>query len=156
MAQLKNSLENLMEEESFNDVSSPKLQELCAQQFLLYLQRTLEGKGQILNLINRRRLANLWMEVSTSMEKSWTLEDLCQQVNLSKAHLSRLCKEYYQMSPVSKVRSIKMEHAKNLLQFFSTTISETAEFVGYENPSAFSVAFKNYFGYAPQKAKQIE
>jgi AraC-like DNA-binding protein len=155
-AQLKNSLENLMEEESFNDISSPKLQELCAQQFLLYLQRTLEGKGQILNLINRKRLANLWMEVSISMEKSWTLEDLCQQVNLSKAHLSRLCKEYYQMAPGEKVRSIKMEHAKNLLQFFSTTISETAEFVGYETPSAFSVAFKNYYGYAPQKAKQKE
>lgn len=156
MVQLQNSMENLLEEETFNDISSPKIQDLCAQQFLLYLQRTFEGKSQIHNLINRKRLSNLWMEVSMSMGQNWTLEELCQRANLSKAHLSRLCNEYYHMSPVAKVRSIKMEYARNLLQFFSTTISETAEFVGYENPSTFSVAFKNYFGYSPQKAKQRE
>ena len=103
---------------------------------------------------HRSRFNQLWAEVSKTLAKPWSLDDLCDYMGVGRAHLIRLCAEFYQTTPAAKVRSIKMEFAQSLLQNFEYPVAEIAEHIGYDSPSTFSTAFKKYFGYPPRERKQ--
>lgn len=70
----------------------------------------------------------------------------------SKFYLERKFKEEYG-SGIIEYRNIKrMEVAKHLLK--KSTVSKTAEFLGYESIYSFSRAFKRHFGYPPSNREE--
>lgn len=146
---LRYYLEDMFAEELENASERSTIQQLYAQLFFLTLQRELQENSDPGLLRYKQSFSKLWMQVSASLEQRWSLDDLCKEVDLSPAHFSRLCHVFYRKSPGMKVRELKMEHARSLLQNIDCPISQVAEVIGYESTSTFSTAFSHYFHLSP-------
>lgn len=154
--QLSGHFLSAMSEEYYKDQDSALAQELYAQLFLIALKRSLGWSEDQYSLMYRRQFSLLWHKVASDLTKPWSIEELCEQMNLSKAHLTRLCIELYQMSPGLRVRSIKMDQAKTLIENTGMPISVVCEMVGFPNPSTFSTAFKRFFGVSPKNLREMK
>jgi AraC-type DNA-binding domain-containing proteins len=144
----------IMEEELYLDSRSREAIELYESLFLITVERSL-GIAEA-NAIKRSRLQliPLWEKVSKTIDKPWSVSELCREANMSKAHLNRLCNELYHTAPGEKIREMKMLQASLLLRNSVKSISEIAEDVGYFNISTFSNAFSQYFGMSPRQYRK--
>jgi AraC-like DNA-binding protein/mannose-6-phosphate isomerase-like protein (cupin superfamily) len=96
-----------------------------------------------------RRLLALWKQVDARLAHPWNNRELAGLVGMSCEHLRRLCQQQYGCSPIKRVTALRMQRAMALLSSESASIEVIALRVGYENPFAFSTAFKHYTGIAP-------
>ena len=100
------------------------------------------------------RLRRLWETVGAELGRSWTVEALAALVGVSGEHLRRLCRRHLGRSPMSHVAALRMRQAMALLASESYTIETVAQQVGYDNPFAFSAAFKRHQGISPSEYRQ--
>lgn len=100
------------------------------------------------------RLQKLWERVGTDLAASWTVELLAQSVGVSPEHLRRLCRRHHAVSPMRHVAALRMRRAAALLAAESYTVEAVARLVGYDNPYAFSTAFKRQMGAPPSAYRQ--
>jgi AraC-like DNA-binding protein/quercetin dioxygenase-like cupin family protein len=96
-----------------------------------------------------RRLFSLWKQVDASLAYPWNNQELAALAGMSSEHLRRLCQQEYGCSPMRHLTALRMQRAMALLISESANIEAIALRVGYENPFAFSTAFKHYTGLAP-------
>ncbi|MFD2941584.1 AraC family transcriptional regulator [Flavobacterium notoginsengisoli] len=82
-----------------------------------------------------------------------TLPELSRQISLNEFKLKKGFKACFGTTVKSYIIKLRMEHAKELFQSKSATVSEAAYKCGYKDVSHFSAAFKNYYGFSPQKFK---
>jgi AraC-like DNA-binding protein len=99
------------------------------------------------------RLTALWDEVRRSLRENWDLATLARRAGLSIEHLRRLCHAEYGVSPLRYLTHLRMQHAAGLLELPPYTVERVAELCGYENPFAFSTAFKRVMGYPPRQLR---
>jgi len=97
------------------------------------------------------RLRRLWEEVGADLGHPWTVAMLADRVGIGGEHLRRLCQRHLGRSPVSHVVSLRMRQAMALLASDFCTIEIVAQKVGYDNPFAFSTAFKRCQGISPSE-----
>lgn len=107
-----------------------------------YAQRAIAPTG---------RLQPLWSDVGLDLAHPWSVEDLADRAGMSLEHLRRLCHKEIDRSPMRYVTELRMRQAAALLASESYTIEEVASRVGYENPFAFSTAFKRCVGHSPSQ-----
>lgn len=138
----------------YHDHYSPLAEDFYAQLFLITLKRCLGWTEEQHSLHYRKQFSLLWQRVASQLTKPWDIDQLCKEMNLSKAHLTRLCLELYQMSPGLRVRSIKMGQAKVLIENTAASFTTVAEQLGFSSPSAFSTAFKRFYGYSPRQLRK--
>lgn len=100
------------------------------------------------------RLQRLWKEVDRDLAHAWNSEELAARLGVSSEHLRRLCQQQYGSSPMKYVTTMRMQRAMALLASDSYSVESVALRVGYENPYAFSTAFKRYVGVAPSVYRQ--
>lgn len=74
---------------------------------------------------------------------------LARKMHLSESQIYRKLKAITGKSTAVFIRSVRLQKAKELIQDTDKTISEIAYDVGFNDPSWFSRAFKEEFGYAP-------
>jgi len=70
-------------------------------------------------------------------------------MHLSKSQVYRKLKAITGKSTAVFIRSVRLQYAKELIQTTNKTISEIAYDVGFNDPSWFSRAFKEEFGFSP-------
>lgn len=109
----------------------------------VYAQRIIRQKSE------DRRLFPLWKQVDTRLAHSWNNQELAALAGMSSEHLRRLCQQQHGCSPMRHITALRMQRAMALLISESASIEAISLRVGYENPFAFSTAFKNYTGVAP-------
>ncbi len=97
------------------------------------------------------RLRPLWDSVNDNLAAPWHVGLLAEKVQLSPEHLRRLCHSSLGVSPMRHVTALRMRRAAALLASESYTIEAIALLVGYDNPYAFSTAFKRLMGVPPSK-----
>ncbi|GCE17991.1 hypothetical protein KDK_17910 [Dictyobacter kobayashii] len=119
-----------------------------AQLIQMYAQRIMGLQ------ISDVRLQRLWKQVDVNLAHEWNLEELAALVGISSEHLRRLCQQQIGQSPMKQVTAMRMRRAMALLSSDSYSIEAVASRVGYENPFAFSTAFKRYTGVAPSLYRQ--
>jgi transcriptional regulator GlxA family with amidase domain len=95
------------------------------------------------------RLARLWEAVAADLAFPWTIDALAERAGTSGEHLRRLCQRQMNRSPLRHVTYLRMRYAASLLASDSYTVEAVAEQVGYNNPFAFSTAFKRSLGVSP-------
>jgi AraC-like DNA-binding protein len=78
---------------------------------------------------------------------------LAKKLRLSESQVYRKLKSISGKSTALFIRSIRLQKAKDLLQEPEMNISEVAYEVGFTNPSWFSTAFKEEFGFSPSDLK---
>lgn len=93
-----------------------------------------------------KELPKVIMSIQTYIDHHFietiSLELLAKEFAISKYHLARLYKQYTGFSPIDYQISLRITHAKKLLQFTDMTILAISYAVGIENISHFIYLFK--------------
>ncbi|KQB43537.1 helix-turn-helix domain-containing protein [Flavobacterium aquidurense] len=82
-----------------------------------------------------------------------TLAELSRLISLNEFKLKKGFKACFGTTVKSYIIKLRMEHAKELFKSKASTVSEVAYKCGYKDVSHFSAAFKNFYGFSPQKFK---
>lgn len=99
------------------------------------------------------RLRGLWDTVAADPAHDWSIAEMTRWVGVSEERLRRLSLAETGLSPMRQVAALRMRHAEALLSSGRYSIAEVAARVGYENPFAFSTAFKRLSGHPPSKRR---
>ncbi len=104
-----------------------------------------KGKGKISELISRIKMVpNLNITVSECA-------DFCK---MSKVHFSRVFKQITGMPPVQFMLKIRIDRAKELLDFTDKPIAEIAEASGFPDQNYFARTFKQFIGMSPTQYRR--
>lgn len=82
---------------------------------------------------------------------NFNVDDLSQEVGLSRVHLNRKLKENLNVSPGNLIKSIRLKQAAYLLINNKLNVSDVAFKLGYSSHSYFSNNFKEHFGMSPSE-----
>ena len=82
-------------------------------------------------------------------ETELSVEILASEVFLSRSQLYRKIKTLTGVSVNEFIRNVRLEKAKELIEFGNDNINEISYKVGFSSPSYFTKCFKEKFGYLP-------
>ncbi len=121
------------------------------------IQKT--GFGQFLNQHSKDPKIQFLQKVITLINEeiknsTFGSEELSKKLQLSSSQVYRKIKAITGKSTAVFIRSIRLQYAKELLKNSDKTVSEVAYEVGFNNPSWFSRAFKEEFGYVPSSTSK--
>lgn len=100
------------------------------------------------------RLITAWEAVDGDLSHNWTVEEISKRAGMSSEHFRRLCLVSFKRSPMRQVAELRMRHAASLIGSTALTIEAIAYRVGYENPFAFSTAFRRVTGTSPSEYRR--
>ena len=86
-------------------------------------------------------------------DEKFGIPELCHALAISRTQLHRKLKAVTGLSTSYFVRSIRLEHAKKLLETTDLNVSEVGYAVGYANSSHFTQDFRKEFGKPPREFK---
>lgn len=92
--------------------------------------------------------------IEAQYQNNISLEDICEQISVSKNYFCYLFKRETGMSLWNYLTEIRLRHAKQLLKETEMKSYQVAFEVGYENPSYFSKLFKQYEGMTPNEYRR--
>jgi AraC family transcriptional activator of mtrCDE len=81
----------------------------------------------------------------------WTLAELAEQCNMSRATLARHFQDRLGYSPIDLLLDIRMSAAADKLSKPGASVGAIAEAVGYQSNAAFQRAFKQHMGMTPAR-----
>lgn len=87
---------------------------------------------------------------------SLRLPEVARAAGLSQQHLGRLFHESLGESPMQHLKTLRLQHARYLLESSSLGVAEVASAVGYEDPLHFSRAFRAFTGKSPRAWRKGE
>lgn len=79
-------------------------------------------------------------------------EEFASAMNVSSSLLYKKIKALTGQSPIDFIKSIRLNHALELLQSHKHTVTEVSELCGFSSTSYFSTVFKKHFGKSPTEA----
>lgn len=103
-----------------------------------------ETNSKYLNDLN-----NLIIYIHENIDFNLSLDDLVNEIKLSKFYFSRLFKNTYGMPPHKYISITRLKRAKELIQFTDLQIQEISSKMNFESPQAFTRWFKNLDGKSP-------
>jgi ligand-binding sensor domain-containing protein/signal transduction histidine kinase/DNA-binding response OmpR family regulator len=110
----------------------------------------LEPENVTVTSVDERLLKKAVGYITQNIENSSiSVEQLSQELGLSRVHLYRKIKALTNLTAVDFIRSIRLKKAAVLLQQGKLTIKEVQNMVGFENPNYFRNCFKEQFGMSP-------
>ena len=84
----------------------------------------------------------------------WTLDELAQEVGVSRSALTERFARYMAQSPMAYLTDWRLELAAEALRTTSRSVISVAGDVGYESEAAFNRAFKRHFGKPPAQYRR--
>lgn len=87
--------------------------------------------------------------IDTNYINNLKISDIAKKVNLNRKYLAKIFKFKTGFTMQEYIVKKKMEASRELLNS-GFNVNETSEMTGYSDQSAFSRAYKNYFGEAPK------
>ncbi len=95
----------------------------------------------------------LWWKLEAALRqdlsRSISSNTLCQISHRSQRSIFRACQKATGLSPMKRIKQLRLSYARGLLQFSSCPVSEIAYDVGYTRVQEFSRDYKKYFGCTP-------
>lgn len=82
-------------------------------------------------------------------DADFSVEDLSHELGMSRVHLYKKLQALTGKAPLEFIRSIRLQHAAQLLEKSQLTVSEVAYKVGFNNPKYFAKYFKEEFNVLP-------
>lgn len=117
-----------------------------------------EKDGALRALANRNgnfmRIARVMNEVHADSAKTFTVEGMSKQANMSIAAFHHNFKLVAGSSPLRYLKRIRLDRAKRLMLHDGYNAGTAAKAVGYESASQFSREFKRQFGTTPMEDVQ--
>ncbi len=101
----------------------------------------------------------IFFEIKTylrsSYEKDHSLRSLSRQFGINEFKLKKGFKELFGTTVFGYIHTLKMQHARTMMEESGSTVSQAASRIGYKNPNHFSVAFKKQFGLSPSSLRRL-
>lgn len=116
-------------------------------EFLLLLIKTLRPSEEIVD----SRVEQARKFLHRSVETYISLDDVVEEVSLSKARISGLFQESFGIAPITYLEKIRMERAAQLLNFTSETPMKISQRLCYSDSGYFNKRFKRYWGMTPRQ-----
>ncbi len=101
-----------------------------------------------------RRISRAKDFIFSSYEQPLSIEELSQDVCISKYHFTRLFRDIYGLSPYQFLKTVRLEMAKELLSR-GYSIQEISNKTGFDECNSFINAFKAYTGVYPTEFRNI-
>ncbi|MGN1100148.1 MAG: helix-turn-helix domain-containing protein [Christensenellales bacterium] len=89
------------------------------------------------------------MEVGRNYRNNFKVEDICKKIGISVHYFTGYFTKSVKISPRQFVINYKINKAKGMLENTDLSVSEIAQYVGYEDPFTFSKIFKKKVGLSP-------
>ena len=132
-----------------------KVQELFALQLdLCECMQHIGQKASSLSAYDIERIREAKEYIRDHINTPCSIIELAHKVGINDFKLKQGFKELFGTTVFGYLQEIRMKQARQHLQACSTSISEIAERLGYQNQSAFTSAFKKYFGYPPSTLRK--
>lgn len=87
--------------------------------------------------------------INENYKEKKCIDILSKKENVNKRYLSRLFRQYSDLSPQGHLIRVRIENAKSLLRTSKMTIGDVGESVGYDDVMQFSKIFKKHTGVSP-------
>jgi AraC family transcriptional activator of mtrCDE len=116
---------------------------------LRHASKTEQAASGLLALANNPRLAPALNAMFRDPAYAWTLPELAELCNMSRATFVRHFQETLACSATDYLTDIRMSKAAQLLRESFESIGAIAERVGYQSEAAFQRAFKQHIGASP-------
>lgn len=100
------------------------------------------------------RVTKVMTFVKTHVNLPLSLEDMAQEINVTKSHLGRIFRESLGISPLQYVTRTKVQCAQRLLMTTTHSIRYIASEVGFQDVSYFIRVFKRSIGLTPQEYRE--
>lgn len=123
---------------------------IMIREYLGVLQQKEYESHQIVN----NKVDKIIKYISAHYTEDLTLTSIAEQFYISPFYLSKIFKKSTNLSIVEYINSLRIRHAKELLESSSTKIADIAELVGFSSSSHFSRTFKLVTGLSPQQYKK--
>lgn len=111
------------------------------------------GSGDILSLLGHPKVARVVIAMLEWPGKTWTLDELAEVANASRASLVRMFRQTAKTSPLAFLAEMRLELAKRKLLASGGSLAAIAAEVGFRSESAFSRAFQSRYGLRPGQAR---
>lgn len=82
-----------------------------------------------------------------------TLEQLCRRTAATRGKLIRACRTATGATPIKRLRELRMEEARGLLQYSHLNVTQVAEYLGYLRIHEFTRDFTAFHGRPPRQFK---
>lgn len=116
---------------------------------LRFSSETGEAPAGLLALAGQPRLAPALRALFLEPARPWTLPELAELCNMSRATIARHFQERLGRSASDLLTDIRMTVAANELRTSSASVGAVGEAVGYQSEAAFQRAFKQRMGITP-------
>ena len=100
-------------------------------------------------------LQKLRDRIYSNPTEKFTIEQLANEVHLSKSYFQYCYKLYFKASPFSDVVNSRIEYSKQLLLSTNFSIAEIAEIIGYANDIQFIKQFKKITKKTPKRYRTL-
>ena len=107
------------------------------------------------NACAENRVRELARYLETHLDHPHTLADLSRRFHLNDFKLKRLFKATFGTTVFHYLRALRMREAGRLLAEPGSSVLETANAVGYTNPSHFARNFRDYHGVLPKAYQSL-
>jgi len=128
---------------------------LLVEALRAYLETEKHPKGWLAGMANPR-IARALAHIHHSIENPASIEDLAEEVGMSRSTFVQTFSELIGMSPGRYALSQRIKIAEMLLGETDLTTSEIAYRAGYDAPEAFSRAFKRETGISPVEWRRVK
>ncbi len=96
-----------------------------------------------------RRMRHAKYVIDTQFSQTVNIAQLAQEAGISDVHFRNEFKRCYGLSPLSYLKQVRIQNAKQLLRSGYYTVTDVALECGFENISYFSYEFKRLTGESP-------
>ena len=101
------------------------------------------------------RIFQLRNRILNDLKHQWTIEEMADYVELSAPHLQKLFKIQIGIPPISYVRELRLEKARELLETTFRRVKQIGFEVGMPNDTHFTRDFKERYGITPTEYRRL-
>ena len=146
---IKDILYKLIDEFNFQYPFSEYFQQAYLIELFAEIARDYQNKTNEITNRHTIELNNLVNFIHKNADSNLSLDDLVNEINISKFYLSRLFKNAFNISPHKYIANVRLKRAKELIQFSELQIQEIADKMAFESPQSFTRWFKSLDGHSP-------
>ena len=100
------------------------------------------------------QLQEIRLYILNNFAKELSLEMLAERFHISVPHLSATYREWFHITPMNHVNTLRMEQAAKLLRLYPYSCKEVAAFSGFHDPLYFSRRFRRFWGMSPREYRR--
>lgn len=123
--------------------------------FLIIMKESMDLEKEVGKSRGYEKLSKVIEYINKNYAQVITLEELAEQINVTKYYLCRLFKESYHMKPFEYINRIRIQKAKEyMVNYREMKVKEIGDLVGFNDTSYFCLKFREYEGCSPTEFKK--